>query len=182
MQAPLRSKIMAHDKMVVAVFRDRTRATAAYNWLRARFYSPDQINVMMSQATHNHFEAESAPISAGTHVLEGVAAGGSVGTAIGAAAAAVAAVGTSVAVPGLGLVVAGPILAGLVGAGAGAVAGGFLGGLIGLGIPESNASAYEAALKEGGVVLGVLPRPGDEAAIQAQLAEFKGENIIVTNN
>ena len=48
------------------------------------------------------------------------------------------AVGSTIAVPGLGLVVAGPIAAALAGAGAGAAAGGLIGAMVGAGIPEDR--------------------------------------------
>ena len=57
---------------------------------------------------------------------------------VGAALAALFAVGTVVVVPGLGLVLAGPIAAALAGAGAGGVTGGLIGALIGAGIPEGE--------------------------------------------
>ena len=74
---------------------------------------------------------------------------------------------------------AGPILAGLAGGGAGAVAGGAIGGLVGLGIPESNAKAYEEALKKGGVVFGVAPHSEEDATtIRTYFEEHKADNII----
>ena len=54
-----------------------------------------------------------------------------------------------------------------------------LGGLIGLGIPESNAKAYESALKEGGVVIGVHCRSNDDCNdVKKRFQELNGENII----
>ena len=67
--------------------------------------------------------------------------------------------GTTIWFPAWVWIVAGPIFAALAGGGAGAVTGGAVGGLVGLGIPESNAKAYEEALKKGGVVFGVHPIP-----------------------
>ena len=53
--------------------------------------------------------------------------------------AAVVAVGTPSLLPGINLVIAGPIAAALAGAGAGAVTGGVIGALVGVGIPEYRA-------------------------------------------
>lgn len=117
-------------------------------------------------------------IHAGSQATEGMGVGGAIGTAVGATLAAVAAIGTSLAIPGLGLIVAGPIAAALAGGGAGAVTGGLLGWLIGLGITESNAQAYEEALREGGVVLGVHPRTSDDATeIKKYFEKHQGENV-----
>ena len=165
-------------QMVVGVFRDRVNANQAYHWLLSRGYHDSDINFMMSDETRKAYMAEGGKYSVGSHSTEGVATGGTIGAAVGATAAAIAAIGTAVAIPGLGWIVAGPVLAGLAGAGAGAVTGGVIGGLIGLGIPESNARAYEEALKNGGVVLGVEPREGDASEIKRQFEAFNGENVI----
>jgi hypothetical protein len=117
-------------------------------------------------------------IQAGTKGLEGVGMGGGIGTAVGATIGAVLAAGTSVAIPGLGLILAGPIVGALAGAGAGALTGGTLGGLIGLGVTESNAEAYHEALRTGGVVLGVVPRSkGDVDDLQKVFTKHHGENV-----
>jgi hypothetical protein len=171
---------MAEMKTISAVFRDRIEASRAYDWLRSRGYQADQISVMMSDQTRRFYhETKSDEIKPGTLAAEGVAAGGALGTAIGATVAAIAAIGTSLVVPGLGLVLAGPLAAALAGGGAGAVAGGLIGGLIGLGIPESNAKAYEDALLNGGVAIGVRPFNDEEAeVIHKEFETLHGDNIV----
>ena len=71
--------------------------------------------------------------------MEGLGVGAAVGGGVGATLAAIFAVGSNVVVPGLGLVVAGPIAAALAGAGAGGATGGLVGALVGAGIPEERA-------------------------------------------
>ena len=169
------------QNMVTAVFRDRANGEAAYRWLTSSGYAPSEINVLMSEKTKAQYYAnrEEELVGASTHAAEGMAAGGALGTAVGAAAAAIAAIGTSLVVPGLGLVVAGPIAAALAGGGAGAVTGGIVGGLVGLGIPESNAAAYDQALREGGMAIGAVPHSSDDARrIKDAFKKFRGENII----
>jgi hypothetical protein len=132
-----------------------------------------------TRATFKTAEEEEGKVNVGSKASEGMAAGGAIGTAVGAGLAAIAAIGTSIAIPGLGLVVAGPIVAALAGGGAGAVTGGLLGGLIGLGISESNAKAYEEALKKGGVVFGVVPHTDDDATDIRDFFKKNGaENIV----
>jgi hypothetical protein len=166
-------------KMVTAVFRDRTSAQAAFDWLRAKGYSADEVNVLMSDTTRAKYfpVAKEGELGAKSHAAEGMGIGGAVGTAVGASLAALAAIGTSIALPGLGLVVAGPIAAALAGAGAGAVTGGLLGGLIGLGLPEPNAKAYEEALREGGVVIGVVPHDQETTEIRKYFENHHGESV-----
>ena len=51
--------------------------------------------------------------------------------------------------------------------------------MIGLGIPESNARAYENALREGGIVIGVIPTTATDASkIKDKFKQLGGENII----
>ena len=77
-------------------------------------------------------------------------------------------------VPGLGLIVAGPIAAALAGAGAGGAAGTLVGALVGAGIPEHRAKVYEAGLREGGILLGVEVRSSEEASALEDLLEGRG--------
>ena len=90
--------------------------------------------------------------------------GGAIGGTIGAIAAAVAAIGTSLAIPGLGLVIAGPLAAAIAGAGAGAATGGLIGALVGWNIPEERVKHYEEGIKNGGILMGVKPRNDEDAA------------------
>ena len=168
--------------MVTAVFRDRLNAQEAYDRLVRRGYTSDEVNVIMSEATraacNTPARLSDDKVSTGSKAAEGMGVGGAIGTVIGAGLAAVAAIGTSLAIPGLGIIIAGPIAAALAGGGAGAVTGGLLGGLVGLGIPESNAQAYQDVVREGGVVIGVVPRSSSEAsAIKSEFEELGGENV-----
>jgi hypothetical protein len=168
-------------KMLTAVYRDRDAANRAYGWLEQNGYTPHEINVLMSDRTRALYgnTGPEGKMKAGDKAMEGLAAGGTIGTAIGATLGALLALGTSVAIPGLGFIVAGPILAGLAGGGAGAITGGLVGGLVGLGIPESNAKAYEEALRDGGVVFGVSPRTDADADKLKKYFEKHGaENIV----
>ena len=169
------------EKMLTAVFRDRLAADRAYEWLQDMGYASSEINVLMSDRTRAFYakEEEEGRIKTGSMAAEGAATGGAIGTAVGATLGAIAAIGMSFAVPGLGMVVAGPLLAGLAGGGAGAVTGGLIGGLVGLGVSEPNAKAYEEALRNGGVVLGVVPRTNEDGkAIQKYFEEHNADNIV----
>jgi hypothetical protein len=170
------------QKMVTAVFRNRVDAQNACETLAERGYASSEINVLMSDATRSAYypptRDDERTHSAGNLGIEGAGVGGAIGTAVGATLAAIAAIGTSIAIPGLGLVVAGPLAAALAGGGAGAVAGGLIGGLIGLGIPEPDATAYLDALRNGGVVIGVVPHNSEDAdRIKQDFQNHHGENV-----
>src|SRR5262245_2308156 len=126
---------MAHKKMVVGVFRDRYDAERAFDYLHGLGYLDSEINVLMSDRTRAAYYPgnDEAKQASGTMATEGMGVGGAIGTAVGSALAAVAAIGTTIAIPGLG-VLAGPIVAALAGGGAGAVTGGVVGALVGAGM------------------------------------------------
>jgi hypothetical protein len=82
--------------------------------------------------------------------------------------------------PGLNLVLAGPIAAALAGAGASAATGGVIGALIGAGIPEYRAEVYEAGLRSGGILLGVEAKSDEEIDKLEELLEaLGGEHVRV---
>ena len=150
-----------NGRMMTAFFRSWSDAEEAYKDLLKRDFTRDQISILMSEDTRERYAGRKTEM--GNKALEGTGAGAAVGGAVGAIVAAIVAVGTSIAIPGLGLVVAGPIAAALAGAGAGGAAGGLIGALIGAGIPEETVKRYESGIQEGGIVLGVEPRSAAEA-------------------
>ncbi|QEL20832.1 hypothetical protein [Limnoglobus roseus] len=166
-------------KMVSVVFRDHDASEEAFAFLYDCGYNDNEINVLMSDEHHADALVRRDPhrYHAGTYATEGMGVGGAIGTAIGASIMAVVTLG-SVTIPGLGFLIAGPIVAALAGGGAGAVTGGLVGRLIGAGMTEQNAHAYDAALREGGVAIGVYPHNCAEAEkIRERFAALGGENV-----
>ncbi|PSR57222.1 hypothetical protein AHMF7605_08040 [Adhaeribacter arboris] len=165
--------------MMTGMFRDRDSAERAYSSLQSRGYSRDDVNLVMSDETRKkHFGNHTPDSDLGDKALEGAGAGSAIGGTLGAIVGAVAAIGTSVALPGLGLIIAGPLAAGLAGAGAGGLTGGLLGALVGSGIPEDRAKEYESGVKEGGIVMGVHPRSEDDARLlESEWRNSHGESI-----
>lgn len=164
--------------MVTGMFRDRDSAERAYESSAARGYTEKDINLAMSEDTRKRYFTGGAETELGNKATEGAGVGGAVGATIGAIAAAIAAVGTSLVIPGLGLVIAGPAAAALAGAGAGGVAGGLIGALVGWGIPEERVKHYESGIKEGGIVMGVTPRSDEDAEyFEKEWKKHKGEHV-----
>jgi hypothetical protein len=155
-----KNKNNASEKgMLTGMFRDRRSTENAYNSMHERGYAEDEINLVMSKETHEkYFSDNKEETELGNKAAAGSGAGSAIGGTIGAIAGIVAAIGTSVVIPGLGLVVAGPIAAGLAGAGAGGIAGGIIGALVGWGIPKDRAKLYESGIKDGHIVMGVKPK------------------------
>ncbi len=155
---------MVTDKpWVTALFTDRDQAERAYQSLAARGYNVEDINLVMSDDTRKKYFASDNDTELGNKAAKGAGVGGAIGGAVGAIAAAIAAIGTSIAIPGLGLVVAGPLAAALAGAGAGGITGGLVGALVGAGIPEVRVKHYEKGIKSGGILMGVQPRTDEDA-------------------
>jgi hypothetical protein len=148
--------------VVTGLFRDRESAERAYRGLGERGYGKDDVNLLMSDDTRKKYFAD-AETEIGTKAWEDAGKGAAIGGAVGATLAALAAIGTTLALPGLGLLIAGPIAAALAGGGAGALTGGLVGALVGYGIPEERAKLYEKGIKDGGIVMGVTPRTAEDA-------------------
>lgn len=165
--------------MLTGMFRDRKSTENAYNSLQERGYTKDDINLVMSDETRkNQFPGDEQDTEIGTKAAEGAGKGSAIGGTVGAVVGVIAAIGTSLAIPGLGIVIAGPIAAGLVGAGAGGITGGVIGALVGSGIPEARAKLYESGIKDGNIVMGVHPRNDEDAKyFEENWRTNKGEEI-----
>lgn len=140
-------------------FDTRDEAERAVNELERLGISRADISVVMRDAG----EAREFAESTGTKAGEGAGTGSILGGTVGAILGALAATATAIAIPGAGIIIAGPIAGALAGAGAGGLTGGLLGALIGAGIPEEQARSYESGLSRGGVVV-VADVPGHLAA------------------
>src|SRR5438128_11758426 len=144
--------------LVTGFFNTPAAAEAAVDAIIKRGYTRDDISVLMSDATKNKEFA----VQTRSHAADGLGIGGAIGGTVGAVLAAIAAIGTSIAIPGVGLFVAGPIAAALAGAGAGGATGGLIGLLIGTGIPEHRAKVYDTGVRGGGILLGAQAKSVDD--------------------
>ena len=176
------ASVGGRGSLVTGMYDSPESAGRAYNDLTTRHgYKADEISVLMSDESRKRHFGDVKPgteFSHGTKAAEGAAAGGGIGMGIGAALGALLAVGTSIAIPGLGLVVAGPLAAALAGAGAGGATGGLLGALIGAGIPEDRAKEYERGINSGGIVIGTHARDDKHAAdLQKDYQSWGATNV-----
>jgi hypothetical protein len=166
------------QNILTGMFADRESTEKAYNALQERGYTNDEISMIMSDETRKAHFADDGETEIGTKAAEGAGKGSAIGGTIGAIAGVIAAIGTSIVIPGLGIVIAGPIAAGLAGAGAGGITGGIIGALVGSGIPEARAKLYESGLKNGQIVLGVHPKNDDDKRyIEDNWKDNRGQEI-----
>jgi uncharacterized protein YjbJ (UPF0337 family) len=167
---------------VTSMYNSPESAGRAYQSLTGSHgYKADDIDVLMTDETRKRYFGDAKAgdeFSGGTKAAEGFGKGSAIGGGVGAALAAIFAIGTSVVVPGLGLVVAGPIAAALAGAGAGGATGGIIGALVGAGIPEERAAKYDRGLQDGGIVLGTRARDVQHAdELERDLRDSGGSDI-----
>ena len=165
--------------LVTGLFRDRDSAERAYQSISDRGYGQDDVNLVMSDDTRQrHFGTAGRETELGNKAAEGAGIGGAIGGSLGAVAAAIAAVGTTLALPGLGLVIAGPLAAAIAGAGAGAATGGIVGALIGWGIPEERVKEYDQGIREGGILMAVRPKnEADASYFENAWKANRGEHV-----
>ncbi len=173
----------SRDRYVTGLYPTPDAANRAYEGLTTKHgYKADDINVVMSDETRKRYYGDATPgteLSGGTKAAEGLGKGSAIGGGIGAALGALFAVGTSIVIPGLGLVVAGPLAAALAGLGAGGATGGLIGALIGAGIPEDRAREYERGINEGGILIGTRPRDDQHAAdLERDFGTYGGTNVL----
>lgn len=176
-QAQYGKERQANNRIMTGMFRDRESAERAYNSVTSRGYTNDDVDVLMSDDTRTKYFADD-DTALGSKALEGAGAGSAIGGTLGAIIGGIAAIGTNVLLPGLGLVIAGPLAAALAGAGAGGLTGGLVGALIGSGIPEDRAKEYEEGIRNGGIVMGVRPRSDEDAQyFENEWRNYRGEGI-----
>jgi Heat induced stress protein YflT len=163
---------MTVGKLVTGMVKNRAEADTAITRIMNLGYQREDISFIMSEAAREqHIAFES-----GTQAAAGAGVGGALGGAWGAVLAAIAALGTTVIFPGF--VIAGPIVAALVGAGAGGATGTMIGALVGAGIPEERAQFYETGLASGNIVLGVSARTESDATQIEHILEDVGATRI----
>lgn len=166
---------------VTGLYDSPESANRAYQGLTSTHgYRADDIDVVMTDETRQRHFGEVKPGTelGGSKAAEGFGKGSAIGGSVGAALAAIFAVGSSVVLPGVGLVVAGPIAAALAGAGAGGATGGLIGALIGAGIPEDRAAEYDQGLKKGGILIGTRARDAKHSEqLERDFGTYGGTNV-----
>ena len=169
--------------LVTGLYDSPDKAGKAYQDLTTRHgYKSDDISVVMSDDTRKRHFGDVKPgheFKEGSKAAEGAGIGGGIGLGVGAAIGALVAAATSIAIPGLGLIVAGPIAGAIAGAGAGGATGTLVGALIGAGIPEDRAAEYERGIREGGIVLGTQARDEKHASELERDFSSHGANTIL---
>ncbi|HZO90328.1 MAG TPA: general stress protein [Chthonomonadaceae bacterium] len=147
--------------LITGLFDTQEAAENAVSQLKQIGYNENEITIVMKDRS----AAQEVAHEAGARTMADVGTGGIVGGIIGGILGLIWAAGT-VAIPGVGLIAAGPLAAMWAGAGVGGLAGSIIGWLASLGVPENVAPYYERGLAAGGIVVVVSVHPGDEQRVQ----------------
>jgi hypothetical protein len=165
---------MQQTTMTVGIFDDHASAVGALQALRDEGVDPSQIGIAALQqdsveaadATSEHHRIR---INETTGILTGGLLGGVAGWLIGAA---------TVAVPGVGaLVAAGALVGVLGGAGIGAAAGGLAGYLVAHGLTHEEAGYYHERVHAGAVLVTVHTTPDRAEEIRSILQANGGHDF-----
>jgi Heat induced stress protein YflT len=165
--------------VVAGLFTEREAAVAAIDDLQAAGFAPDDVGVAMRDRSDQGDLAQET----GTQAAGGAATGALGGGLLGGALGLLVGLG-ALAIPGVGPVLAGGMLAtafglgggtAVAGAGLGAAAGGIVGALVGMGIPEAAAEHFEEGFRAGGVLVTV--DGGDRAPDAAAVLRRHGADL-----
>jgi hypothetical protein len=138
-------------KAVFCIAKSEEQAVLIVNQLKAAGFSNNDVSVLLPDRAGSrdfaHEQHTKAPEGAAAGAVAGGVAAGVLGWLVGIG---------SLAIPGVGpLIAAGPIMAALGGVAAGGAMGGLTGALVGFGIPEYEAKQYEGKLKSGNILISV---------------------------
>ena len=153
--------IFSMTRTILGLFNNSKHAGMAISELKDKGYAKD-ISVISRDDTKGELK--------GHDVKQDVKEGAAAGAAVGAIGGAIWAGLSAVALPGLGLLVGGPLAALLTGAG-------LAGALIDLGIPENIAKDYEAKLKRGEVAVGIRANEDQVDNVTQILNSHGAQNI-----
>lgn len=167
-------------KTVLGVFNSQENAELAISDLESHGYHPKDISIVMQDRR----KAEEIADNTGGTIAQNTASGAVAGIVIGG----LAGLASVLLFPGVGpFLVGGPIASALglsgvaagsaAGAATGAIAGGLIGALTGFGLSEQEASAYEARVKEGAILLVVPARVGQSSEVEEILDSYDATDV-----
>ncbi len=150
--------------IVLESYRSEAEAERAVRALQDAGFGADEISIVAKDQDR----AQDVAQDTGTDTAEGAGIGAATGGVLGALGGLIVGA-TALTIPGIGLVIAGPLAAVLGGAGIGAITGGLAGALAGLGVSEDDAKQYEQRVEAGDIL--VVVAAGQREAEARQILE-----------
>jgi uncharacterized membrane protein len=168
---------MAH-RTLVALYDHLSEARSAVSELVKSGVPRDQINLVASDSTREYEGELALDRNAARHESTDMAGSGAVlGSVLGGMTGLLVGLG-AFAIPGVGpIIAAGPIVAALTGAGAGAATLGILGSLADLGISESEAHNYAEGVRRGGTLVSVKLEEVEATRVSTILEKYNPVDI-----
>jgi hypothetical protein len=157
--------VRSGDQVLTAFFVARAEVAGAVGCLLGSGIEADAIRVLPKTVHH----LDDIGIRSATKAPEGAALGAIVGGLAGMVAGALCA-GGAIVVPGLGAVLAGPLVAALAGGGAAGALGVLVGALVGACWPEYEAAYLQDAVRIGGALVAVRCNKGRVTYVEEILA------------
>jgi hypothetical protein len=160
---------------IIGIFDSPAQANRIVADLLSAGFTKSDISLIMSDKAKEHFSA--AAEDTGDRTLKDAAIGAGVGGVLTGLLLGLTTV-SAVLIPGLPVLVAGPLIAAIEGLGAGAAVGGIVGALSGLGIKAAEANHYETQIKAGKAVIVVHASDKEkEAKARASLQPLNTANV-----
>lgn len=131
--------------VITGLFRDAAAADEALAQLVANGVGQHEISVILKSTPHHEQLVLEETNDTPRGVLTGAVGGGVLASLAFAA----------LALPGIGILASGPVIAGLAAGTTGAVAGGIIGAMTGHGVSSMTAQEYETAIRQGRALVAV---------------------------
>jgi hypothetical protein len=171
---------MNHDpytenQVISGLFSSENQINALLVDLERQGLGSESVNILMSDKTRDYY----AELSKTNKLPEGASIGGLSGGALGVILGSLTMAGTLL-IPGLNLLVAGPIIGAVAGGAVGTATGSLVGALVGAGVPEYEAKAYEKQLEEAGnTVVMVHALKADASEVKNIFKRHGGHDILI---
>jgi hypothetical protein len=168
--------------LLTGLFENNVDAENAYQYLLKLGYKTEEISLIMSEDTRSKYfpdtvQSQELATDAIRETENGAAIGASIGLTLGTILGVAMAVTSNLVIPGMGFLIAGPLIAGLAGAGTGVVSGGIIGALLGVGFGADRAELYQNSINQGQIFLGVHPLEKDIIGIKESWRLIGGKEI-----
>ena len=164
--------VASDNRTVVGVFKSMDDAQRAFDALEKDGFAREEISFVANKNAQDSWGGDDAITDTG-ETASNVAADAGIGAALGGVGGLLLSF-AGLAIPGIGpVLVAGPIIAALGGAGIGAAAGGLVGALTESGIPEEQAHHYAEGVRRGDILITVRTHP-DRAEFAASILDDNG--------
>lgn len=162
-------------EMIVGIFKDSKDAGNVVSEFKGKGLT-DEITVVAKESVARDTKVHEIQ----KDISEGATTGAVAGATVGGLAGLLAGVASFV-VPGVGLLVFGPLATVLTGIAGGALSGGLVGALVDYGVPEEKAKLYEQRLQAGEVVVGVTTGQMNANEVMEIMQRNNAEEISTVN-